>query len=317
MPKRNQKDITSLIEEFHYPKYGPGMMWERCRELVEAEGTKVVMETPGHRASATRTAGPWRSSPSTGGAETTLPGHRRRLVDADHRAGARHGPAGARRRARPQPTGCATATSSPLRSSCRRSTRFPDNWIYIHDPDVEVGRIQNFGSWSPYLVQGGPHLPRARVLRVRGRRAVDDGRRRSRRAGHAGARAARPGRRRAPSRPATSCACRRRTRSTTSTTRRTLQTMPRRGSTANTPNVHPVGRNGMHKYNNQDHSMLTAMLVGREHPGGRPRHLVGQRRGGVPRGEEGVPRRLSPERRGKSGCRTTEFASSSGGCPRS
>ena len=31
-PKRNQKDITSLIEEFQYPKYGPGMMWERCRE---------------------------------------------------------------------------------------------------------------------------------------------------------------------------------------------------------------------------------------------------------------------------------------------
>ena len=32
---------------------------------------------------------------------------------------------------------------------------FPDTWIYIHDPDVEVGRIQNFGSWSPYLVKDG------------------------------------------------------------------------------------------------------------------------------------------------------------------
>ncbi len=40
MPSRNQKDITSLIEEFEYPKYGPGMMWERCTELVEAEGTE-------------------------------------------------------------------------------------------------------------------------------------------------------------------------------------------------------------------------------------------------------------------------------------
>src|SRR5438132_9067046 len=45
LPKRNQKDITSLIEEFEYPKYGPGMMWERCRELVEADGTKVVLDT--------------------------------------------------------------------------------------------------------------------------------------------------------------------------------------------------------------------------------------------------------------------------------
>ena len=45
LPKRNQKDITSLIEEFQYPKFGPGMMWERCRELVEKAGGTVRMET--------------------------------------------------------------------------------------------------------------------------------------------------------------------------------------------------------------------------------------------------------------------------------
>src|SRR5438132_1197183 len=45
LPKRNQKEITSLIEEFQYPKYGPGMMWEVAREKVEAQGSKVVMET--------------------------------------------------------------------------------------------------------------------------------------------------------------------------------------------------------------------------------------------------------------------------------
>ena len=32
---------------------------------------------------------------------------------------------------------------------------FPDNWIYIHEPDVEVGRVQNYGSWSPYMVKEG------------------------------------------------------------------------------------------------------------------------------------------------------------------
>ena len=32
---------------------------------------------------------------------------------------------------------------------------FPDNWIYIHDPDVKVGRVQNYGSWSPYMVKDG------------------------------------------------------------------------------------------------------------------------------------------------------------------
>src|SRR4029078_7161748 len=45
LPKRNQKDITSLIEEFQYPKFGPGMMWERCTELVEAQGSEVRMKT--------------------------------------------------------------------------------------------------------------------------------------------------------------------------------------------------------------------------------------------------------------------------------
>src|SRR5262249_46094859 len=45
MPKRNQKEITSLIEEFQYPKYGPGMMWERCTELVEKMGCKVLFDT--------------------------------------------------------------------------------------------------------------------------------------------------------------------------------------------------------------------------------------------------------------------------------
>ena len=32
---------------------------------------------------------------------------------------------------------------------------FEDNWIYIHDPKVKVGRIQNFGSWSPHMVKEG------------------------------------------------------------------------------------------------------------------------------------------------------------------
>ena len=54
MPKRNQKEITSLIEEFQYPKHGPGMMWERCRDLVEARGCKVADGAAGRRRSATR-----------------------------------------------------------------------------------------------------------------------------------------------------------------------------------------------------------------------------------------------------------------------
>ena len=40
-PRRNQKEITSLVEEFEYPRHGPGMMWERCHELVEGQGGEV------------------------------------------------------------------------------------------------------------------------------------------------------------------------------------------------------------------------------------------------------------------------------------
>ena len=43
--KDKTEQVTSLIEEFQYPKYGPGMMWERCHELVEQAGTKVIFDT--------------------------------------------------------------------------------------------------------------------------------------------------------------------------------------------------------------------------------------------------------------------------------
>src|SRR3546814_443137 len=43
--KDKSKQVTSLIEQFQYPKYGPGMMWERCHELVEAQGSKVVLRS--------------------------------------------------------------------------------------------------------------------------------------------------------------------------------------------------------------------------------------------------------------------------------
>src|SRR5204862_7736718 len=35
---------------------------------------------------------------------------------------------------------------------CNKENLFPDNWIYVHDPGVHVGRIQNYGNWSPAMV---------------------------------------------------------------------------------------------------------------------------------------------------------------------
>ena len=81
---------------------------------------------------------------------------------------------------------------------------------------------------------------------------------------------------------------------------------------ANTPNVHPVGRNGMHRYNNQDHSMYTAMLtVENILDRRRPRHLGGQRRGGVPRGGRADRRRRRPARQGPAAPAATPRSSPS------
>ena len=134
---------------------------------------------------------------------------------------------------------------------------FPDNWIYVHSPEVSLGRIQNFGAWSPWMVQPGWTCLGLEYFVNGGDEewsmadeeligfAADElstmgllargGRARLRRA-HA-----------------------RRTPSTTPATRTTSRL--RGWLEEHTPNVHPVGRNGMHRYNNQDHSMLTAMLA--------------------------------------------------------
>jgi protoporphyrinogen oxidase len=135
---------------------------------------------------------------------------------------------------------------------------FPDNWIYIHSPDVQVGRIQNFASWSPYMVKEGFTCLGLEYFVFEGDElwtmADDDlvalGARELERLGLARAADVSAG---------------------------YVVRMPKaypvydegyreavdvlRGWIAQAaPNVHPVGRNGMHKYNNQDHSMLTALL---------------------------------------------------------
>ena len=59
MPKRNQKEITSLIEEFHYPQLGPGMMWETCHDVVvKGAVARCAWRQPGGRHRTTRRAAP-------------------------------------------------------------------------------------------------------------------------------------------------------------------------------------------------------------------------------------------------------------------
>ncbi|MGH3745235.1 MAG: NAD(P)/FAD-dependent oxidoreductase, partial [Mycobacteriales bacterium] len=171
LPKRNQKDITSLIEEFQYPKTGPGLMWETCRDKVVARGGRVVMETKVDTVHWTEGAGatsvtahvtggygPGAGAPPAShtdvGAVSTYP--------ARHVISSTPLPSLVRALDPPPPQHVLDAAAGlrfrdflTVALVVPESASFPDNWIYVHSPDVKLGRIQNFASWSPYMVKDG------------------------------------------------------------------------------------------------------------------------------------------------------------------
>ncbi len=249
--------ITSLIERFHYPRLGPGMMWERCRELVEAAGCKVHLERPVTRI---RHAGGRAVEVETTaeGAVTAYP--------CTHVISSMPLPDLVRAMDPPVPDDVRAAADAlgfrdflTVALVVPADAAFPDNWIYVHSPEVRMGRIQNFGAWSPDMVKPGRtclgleyfvfagdelwELPDAELVALGTRELAALGLVDADRveAGY-------------------------------------VVRMPKaypvydegfagnvavlRGwLAAHAANVVPVGRNGMHRYNNQDHSMLTAMLA--------------------------------------------------------
>ncbi|HEX8120180.1 MAG TPA: NAD(P)/FAD-dependent oxidoreductase [Solirubrobacteraceae bacterium] len=138
--------IKSLIDKFQYPRYGPGQMWERMTARIEEMGGEVRLNTPVEK--------------------IELEGEK---VKAIHAGGERIEPRAVIsslplkdtvRMADPAPPAEVLEAGSDLRYRDFLTVAlvldgedlFPDNWIYIHEPDVEVGRIQNFRSWSPWMV---------------------------------------------------------------------------------------------------------------------------------------------------------------------
>jgi protoporphyrinogen oxidase len=136
---------------------------------------------------------------------------------------------------------------------------FPDNWIYVHSANVKLGRIQNFGSWSPHMVKEGHTCLGLEYFVNRGdeywRMADDDlielGKRELETIGLVPASAVKAGYvvRMPGAYPVYDA------------TYAANVDVLRAWLAQHTPNVVPVGRNGMHRYNNQDHSMFTAMLA--------------------------------------------------------
>ncbi len=270
MPKRNQKEITSLIEEFQYPKFGPGMMWERCRELVEKQGSEVVMESPviqvrheGGRATAVWTEGAGGPTRHEAGYVVSSMPLSTLLTIMD-----------------PPPAAHVLAAAKGLRYRdfitvalvVPESKGFSDNWIYVHEPNVKLGRIQNFGSWSPYLVKEGRTCLGLEYFVFEGdelwtmadEELVKLGKSELAVLGLVDPAAVEAGY--VVRMPKAYPMYDETYKANVATMRNWLET--------HAPNVYPVGRNGMHKYNNQDHSMYTAMLSVENILGADPRHDI-------------------------------------------
>ncbi len=262
-PKRNQgkKAIKTLIHEFYYPRKGPGMMWERTRQIVEERNSKVVFRAPVEKIR-------WQPGAVTAveaGGVTYTGSHF--ISSMPIREFIRCLEPAAPEAVRKAAEDLKYRDFLTVSLICRGRDLFPDNWIYIHESSVKVGRIQNFGNWSPemvpdqetsclgleYFCNEGDELwempdeqlkeqARQEVARlglVKSEDVLD------------GAVVRMP-----KAYPVYDA-----------TYQRGLATI--RAFLETVPNVQLVGRNGMHRYNNQDHSMLTAILAARNVLGGR------------------------------------------------
>lgn len=256
MPKRNQKDITSLIEEFEYPKFGPGQMWEFCRDKVEAAGSTVVINAKVVRIDRDE-SGATAVVATVDGEDRTFP--------ADHVISSMPLPHLVRAAGADDPATLEAVNGLKFRDFLTvavvlpEDAGFPDNWIYIHSPDVKVGRIQNFGSWSPFMVHDGKTCLGLEYFVFEGDdlwTAPDE------------ELIARAGRELEILTLASASAVEQgfvvrmpKAYPTYDETYKAHVATLRRWLDTNAPNVYPVGRNGMHRYNNQDHSMYTAQLT--------------------------------------------------------
>jgi protoporphyrinogen oxidase len=146
--------VTTLIEEFRYPRLGPGQMWEAFRRATEERGVPVRLN---HRCTSIRHDGAGRVESivvRTNGDLAELPVEAVLssipLVDLvlslDPLPPQKVVTAAARLRYRDL---CLVALIID------DETPFPDNWIYLHDPDTRAGRVQNFGAWSESMVRPG------------------------------------------------------------------------------------------------------------------------------------------------------------------
>jgi protoporphyrinogen oxidase len=254
---RRSTDIKTLIHSFKYPRLGPGQMWEACAKRLSALGGRVLMR---HRVTSVEL----HDGEAAAVTAETPEGPRRFLADhvvstTDLRALVRAFGDQAPSPVREAAEGLAYRDFLVVALVLQRQDVFPDNWIYVHTPGVRVGRIQNFNNWSAAMV---PEAGRTCLgmeyfcFEGDGLWSSSDADLVSLAARELETLGLAPG---------------------ADVVDGTVVRMPKaypiydsryrehlgvvRTLLDEIPNLHTVGRNGMHKYNNQDHSMYTAMLT--------------------------------------------------------
>ena len=249
--------VTTLIEEFRYPRLGPGQMWEAFRDRIEERGVPVRLN---HRCTSIKHDGEGRVESivlETNGHATELQVEAvlssiplvELVLSLDPLPPARVVTAAARLRYREL---CLVALIID------DDMPFPDNWIYLHDPDTRAGRVQNFGAWSESMVQPGKTCLGVEYFCFEGdeiwelpdAEAVELAKRELGRIGLVD-----------PARVVDGVKVRvpRAYPMYDSNYQESLPVVREylRGFT----NLRTCGRNGLHRYNNQDHSMWTAILA--------------------------------------------------------
>ena len=143
------QEVKTLLETFRYPRQGPGMMWDAARDKMVATGKGEVLMGHALKQLASDGKQGWRLTATHDGGEVTI-----RAKHAISSAPMRELAA----RLHPLPATSIEAKQLRYRDfltvalKIKAEDLFPDNWIYIHDSKVKVGRIQNFRSWSPEMV---------------------------------------------------------------------------------------------------------------------------------------------------------------------
>jgi protoporphyrinogen oxidase len=251
--------IKTLIESFQYPRKGPGMMWEAAARKIRVRGGKVLMGRELQALAYDSNKKIWQVQVSA--ADGTCETYTARHVISSAPIGE------LMRKMSPRPISYLHARELRYRDFITvalvvsRPDLFPDNWIYVHDPAVKVGRVQNFGSWSPEMVPPGMSCLGLEYFCFEGDalwQASDPeliamAKSEIGRIGLA-----------EPEEVVDACVVRQPKAYPVYDDRyRDNLAMIRLDLKSSYPTLHLVGRNGMHKYNNQDHAMMTAMLTAR------------------------------------------------------